>query len=62
MRDQIREIDEVIKHLGQSKGISRPYIMKLIQLLADYRKLLKFHPVMQHEDIRIMPLGKEVEE
>ncbi len=40
MRAQIEEIDSIIKHLGETRGIGDPRTMKIIQLLADYRKLL----------------------
>jgi len=62
MKSQIEEVELLIKHLGETRGIGEPWAMKIIQLLSDYRKLLKYHPVMQHEAIRNMPLGKEVEE
>ena len=40
-KSQIEEIDAIIKHLGETRGIGNLWAMKIIQLLADYRKLLK---------------------
>jgi|SaaInlStandDraft_1057018.scaffolds.fasta_scaffold23957_6 hypothetical protein len=40
MKSQIEEIDSIIIHLGETRGIGEPSAMKIIQLLADYRKLL----------------------
>ena len=61
MKTEIEEIESIIIHLGETRGIGEPWAKKIIRLLADYRKLLKYHPLMQHEAIRNMPLGAQRE-
>jgi len=40
MKSQIEEIESIIIQLGETRGIGKPWAMKIIQLLADYRNLL----------------------